>query len=82
MLDYCQAVETLDADDVTQVEKREALQSLEQMWDNGFSMAAYHLGRAWQNGLGVLPDDEEAEFWFRQSAKAGVSRSQYALGTY
>ena len=81
VLDYCQAVETLDADDVTQAEKREALQSLEQMWDNGFSMAAYHLGRAWQNGLGVLPDDEEAEFWFRQSAKAGVSRSQYALGT-
>ena len=81
VLDYYQAVETLDADDVTQAEKREALQSLEQMWDNGFSMAAYHLGRAWQNGLGVLPDDEEAEFWFRQSAKAGVSRSQYALGT-
>ena len=81
VLDYYQAVETLDADDVTQSEKRKALQTLERLWDNGFAMAAHYLGRAWQNGLGVLPDDEEAEFWFRQSAKAGVSRSQYALGT-
>lgn len=68
VLDYYQAVETLDADDVTQAEKREALQTLEQLWDSGFAMAAHHLGRAWWKGLGVLPDDEEAEFWLRQSA--------------
>ena len=81
VLDYYQAVETLDADDVTQAEKREALQTLEQLWDSGFTMAAHHLGRAWRKGLGVLPDDEEAEFWFRQSAEAGAACSQYALGT-
>ena len=81
VLDYCQAVETLDADDVAQAEKRKALQSLEQMWDSGFTMAAHHLGRAWWNGLGILPDDEEAEYWFRQSAEAGAASSQYALGT-
>ena len=81
VLDYYQAVETLDADDVTQAEKREALQTLEQLWGSGFTMAAHHLGRAWRKGLGVLPDDEEAEFWFRQSAEAGAACSQYALGT-
>ena len=81
VLDYYQAVETLDADDVNQAEKREALQTLEQLWDSGFTMAAHHLGRAWRKGLGVLPDDEEAEFWFRQSAEAGAACSQYALGT-
>lgn len=81
VLDYYQAVEKLDADDVTQAEKREALHTLEQLWDNGFAMAAHHLGRAWWKGLGVLPDDEEAEFWFRQSAEAGAACSQYALGT-
>ena len=81
VLDYYQAVETLDADDVTQAEKREALQTLEQLWDNGFTMAAHHLGRAWRKGLGVLPDDEKAELWFRQSAEAGVTCSQYAIGT-
>lgn len=81
VLGYYQVTETLDADDVTQAEKRKALQSLEQIWDSGFTMAAHHLGRAWWKGLGVLPDDKEAEFWFRQSAEAGVACSQYALGT-
>ena len=81
VLDCYRALETLNADDVTQAEKRKALQTLEQLWDNGFAMAAHHLGRAWWKGLGVLPDDEEAEFWFRQSAEAGAACSQYALGT-
>ena len=81
VLDYYQAVETLDADNVTQAEKREALQTLARLWDSSFTMAAHHLGKAWREGLGVLPDDEEAEFWFRQSAEAGVARSQYALAT-
>ncbi len=81
VLDCYRALETLNADDVTQAEKRKALQTLEQLWDSGFTMAAHHLGRAWQKGLGVLPDNEEAEFWFRQSAEAGAACSQYALGT-
>ena len=81
VLDCYRALETLNADDVTQAEKREALQTLEQLWDSGFTMAAHHLGRAWRKGLGVLPDDEESEFWFRQSAEAGAACSQYALGT-
>lgn len=81
VLDYYQAVETLDANNVTQAEKRKALQTLERLWDNSFTTAAHHLGRAWRDGLGVLPDDEEAEYWFRQSAEAGAASSQYALGT-
>ena len=81
VLDCYRALETLNADDVTQAEKRKALQTLEQLWDSGFTMAAHHLGRAWQKGLGFLPDNEEAEFWFRQSAEAGAACSQYALGT-
>ena len=81
VLDYYHSMETLDADNVTQAEKREALQTLARLWDSGFTMAAHYLGRAWRDGLGVLPDDEEAEFWFRQASEAGVVRSQYALGT-
>ena len=79
--DYSQAVEMLDADRVAQAEKRESLQTLERLWDCGFSMAAHHLGRAYRNGLGVLPDDEKAEVWFRRSAEEGNSCSQYSLGT-
>ena len=81
VLDYYQSVETLYADNVTQAEKREALQMLKRLWGSGFTMAAHHLGKAWRDGLGVLPDDEEAEFWFRQAAESGINRSQYSLGT-
>ena len=81
VLDYYQALEALDADHITQSEKREALQTLEQLWDSGFAMAAHHLGRAWRDGLGVLPDDEESKFWFQQSAEVGNNYSQYTLGT-
>lgn len=81
VLDYYHSVETLDASNVTQAEKREVLQTLERLWDSGFTMAAHHLGKAWREGLGVLPDDEEAEFWFRQAAEAGIAHSQYSLGT-
>ena len=81
VLGYYQAVDVLDADDVTQAEKQEALQTLEWLWESGLAIAAHHIGRAWRDGLGVLPDDEEAEFWFRHSIEAGNSCSQYALGT-
>ena len=30
--------------------------------------------------MGVLPDDEQAELWFRRAAEAGHDFSQYALG--
>ena len=30
--------------------------------------------------MGVLPDDEQAEMWFRRAAEAGHDFSQYALG--
>ena len=70
----------LDDNYATQAEKREALQMLRQLWDNGFVIAAYQLGRAYRDGLGVLSDDEKAELWFRHSAEAGNDFSQYALG--
>ena len=80
-LDYQEAVEVLDDSYATQAEKREALQMLKQLWDNGLVIAAHQLGRAYRDGLGVLPDDEKAELWFRHSAEAGNNCSQCALGT-
>lgn len=53
---------------------------LEQLWDKGFTSAAYHLGKAYWDGLGVLPDDEKAEKWFHRSATIGDVQSPYALG--
>ena len=80
VLEYRQAATLLYDDEITQAEKREAVKVLERLWDKGFTSAAYHLGRAYWNGLGVLPDDEKAEEWFRRSATTGDARSQYVLG--
>ena len=38
------------------------------------------MGKAYQDGLGVLPDDEKAEEWFRRSAGTENAQSQYMLG--
>ena len=82
VLEYRQAATLLCDDDVTWAEKREAVKTLELLWNKGFSSAAYHLGKAYQDGLGILPDDEKAEGWFRRSAEIGDAQSQYALGRF
>ena len=47
---------------------------------HGFPAVAHQLGKCWRDGLGVLPDDEQAELWFRRGAEAGHAFSRYALG--
>ena len=61
-------------------EKTEQVRVLEQLWQSGFPLAAYQLGKCWRDGLGALPDDNQAELWFRRAAEAGYDFAQYALG--
>ena len=77
---YREAKAVLYDDDIPEAEKEEAVHTLEQLWDMGFTAAAHQLGKCWRDGIGVLPDDEKAELWFRRSAEAGNDFSQYALG--
>ena len=77
---YQNAKEILSAYENTEAEKAEQVQMLEQLWQSGFSLAAHQLGKCWRDGMGVLPDDEQAELWFRQAAESGFDFSQYALG--
>ncbi len=77
---YRGAKETLYDDEATWVEMEKAVHVLEQLWDAGFTVAAHQLGKCYRDGLGVMPDDEKAEAWFRKSAEAGNDFSQYALG--
>ena len=60
--------------------KVKAISELEQLWDEGFLVAAHQLGKVYRDGLGTLPDTEKALDWFRRSAEAGNSYSEYALG--
>lgn len=77
---YREVKYVLDDDDTSWTEQEEAVQTLEQLWDSGFTVAAHQLGKCWRDGLGVLPDNDKAELWFRRSAEAGNDFSQYALG--
>ena len=77
---YQSAKEVLEEYENPESEKVEQVQVLEQLWQRGFSLAAYQLGKCWQDGRGVLPDDERAERWFRRAADAGYDFAQYTLG--
>ena len=77
---YQSAKEVLEEYENPESEKAEQVQVLEQFWERGFTLAAYQLGKCWRDGRGVLPDDEQAELWFRRAAEAGYDFAQYALG--
>ena len=55
---------------------------MEQLWEGRLTVAAHQLGKCYRDGLGVIPDDEQAERWFRLSTQAGNDYSQYALGKF
>ena len=77
---YQTAKEILSEYENTEAEKAEQVRLLEQLWDAGFTVAAHLLGKCWRDGMGVLPDDKQAELWFRRASEAGHNFSQYALG--
>lgn len=77
---YQNAKEILLEYENTEAAKAEQVRMLERLWDAGFTVAAHLLGKCWRDGMGVLPDDEQAELWFRRAAEAGHDFSQYALG--
>ena len=77
---YRNAREILSERESTEAEKAEQVRALERLWEGGFPAAAHQLGKCWWDGLGVFPDDEQAELWFRRGAEAGCEFSQYALG--
>ena len=64
---YQNAKEILSEYENTEAEKAEQVRLLERLWDAGFTVAAHLLGKCWRDGMGVLPDDEQAELWFRRA---------------
>ena len=61
-------------------EHAEAVKALEQLWEEGYTVAAHQLGKFYRDDLSTLSDHEKAEQWFRRSAEAGNDFSEYALG--
>ena len=77
---YQEAKAVLYDEDASWAEQEEVVHTLEWLWDEGLTVAAYQLGKCYRDGLGVIPDDEQAETWFLRSAQAGNDYSQYTLG--
>ena len=61
-------------------EHAEAIRELEQLWAEGYTVAAHQLGKFYRDDLSTMRDHEKAEKWFRLSAVSGNIFSEYALG--
>lgn len=61
-------------------EHADAVKALEQLWEEGYTVAAHQLGKFYRDDLSTLRDHAKAEQWFRRSAEAGNDFSEYALG--
>ena len=77
---YRRAKSILDAADADPSEKSMALVTLHRLWEEGYTIAAHQLGKAYQDGLGISVDRKAAAEWFQKSAEAGNTCSAYALG--
>lgn len=77
---YWEAKDILYNENATWAEQEEAVHTLKWLWEEGLTVAAHQLGKCHRDGLGVIPDEEQAERWFLRSAQAGHDYAQYALG--
>ena len=77
---YRRAKSILDAADADPSEKSMALVTLRRLWEEGYTIAAHHLGKAYRDGLGISIDRKAAAEWFQKSAEAGNPCSAYMLG--
>ena len=77
---YRRAKSILDAADTDPSEKSMALVTLHRLWEEGYTIAAHQMGKAYRDGLGISIDRKAAAEWFQKSAEAGNTCSAYALG--
>ena len=77
---YRRAKTVLNDADADPGEKAMALVTLRRLWEEGYTIAAHQLGKAYRDGLGSPVDQVAAAEWFQKSAEAGNDCSAYALG--
>ena len=77
---YRKAKTVLNDADADPGEKAMALVTLRRLWEEGYTIAAHQLGKAYRDGLGSPVDREAAAEWFQKSTEAENDCSAYALG--
>jgi TPR repeat protein len=60
--------------------KTKTISEIREAANNGDEQAQYLLAVAYNEGEGLVADENMAMHWFRKSAKRGFARSQYAYG--
>ena len=58
----------------------ECVEELTQLAEDGEGCAQYFLGELYRDGGLLIPDDEQAEKWFRRAAENGLDCAAYTLG--
>ena len=61
-------------------ERDEAVEEMKNLSTNGEPYAQFYMGRLYRDGGIVIPDEEQAEHFFRMAAEQDFSEAQYALG--
>ena len=77
---YRKAKKALYDENTDMDEKRSAIEMLERLWDEEYTIAAHQLGKVYRDGLGVDADTEKAIEWFKKAAERGELCSAHALG--
>ena len=77
---YCRLRDAILDRNVPHEERRECVDEMEQLAENGDRYAQYFLGKLYRDGGLLIPDNEKAEHWFRRSAASGYDWAEYALG--
>ncbi len=77
---YRKAKETLYSESSNDEDRRSALAMLENLWQEGYAIAAHQLGKAYRDGAGADRDLEKAAYWFRLCAEKDYDCAAYALG--
>ena len=77
---YHQLHEVIANKKVPLEERDECVEELTQLAEDGEQHAQYLLGKLYRDGGLLIPDDEQAEKWFRRSAEQGNGSTAYALG--
>jgi TPR repeat protein len=58
----------------------DAVKRIRDAAERGDVLAQFRLGRAFEDGDGVLPDDEQAHFWYRKAADQRLPSAEFAVG--
>ena len=77
---YRKAKHVLQDPNADKDEIKKAAEMLEALWNEGYKVAAYFLGKAYRDGIGLKMDEKKAEGWFLKLAEGGDEFAQYALG--